>query len=69
MHESKVAKTSEPPQGEEETMRRMDEVLKRLLSTPHKPQSAYKVGKRKRHESSEGGAPVKRKAKRSKPAR
>jgi hypothetical protein len=41
-------KPSDDSYTEEEAQRRMDEVLKRLLSTPPKPQSAYKVGKRKK---------------------
>jgi hypothetical protein len=35
--------------SEEEATRRMNDVLKRLLTSPHKPQSAYKVGKRMPH--------------------
>ena len=34
--------------SDEEAARRMNEALKRALNMPHKPQSAYKVGKRKK---------------------
>jgi hypothetical protein len=43
--------------SEEETVRRRDEALLRALSTPPKPHSAMKVGKRKAKASPRGRPP------------
>jgi hypothetical protein len=38
---------AKPPKQEEETVRRREAALKRMLSTPHKPHSEMKLGKSK----------------------
>jgi hypothetical protein len=49
-----MAASDKEKRSDEETMRRMNEALKRALSMPHKPQSAYKVGRKKKQPAKKG---------------
>jgi hypothetical protein len=52
--------TPDAPLTDDEIARRRDEALFRALSTPHKPHSAMKLGKRKPKASQKASRPEKR---------
>jgi hypothetical protein len=45
------AKPSDEPYSEKETIQRREAALKRMLSTPHKPHSESKLGKKSKAKS------------------